>query len=181
MPKPRIFYSIPFDSGKDLAKYYNSFMSLLDDNDYACFIDADACFTTYTYGKQIEEIIEANPEYDLWTGLTNRIGTPWQRVVTQDTNDIEYHRLVGSIIQKDHYNEVEDVTNRSPISGFFFIVKKSAWVDIDRGGMLGIDNQIHYNVRNNGGKVGQMKGLYCYHYYSNFNGKGKRNKDHLYK
>lgn len=177
MRKPRVFYSIPYDSGKDLARYYNSFMSLLDDEDYACFIDADACFTTYDYGRQIEEILEKHPEYDLWTGLTNRIGTHWQRALVQDTNDMEYHRIVGATLLKENRTEVRDVTRMSPISGFFFVVKKSAWIDIDLDGMLGIDNKIHYNIRDNGGVIGQMLGLYVYHWYRG----GTNNKSHLMK
>ena len=59
------------------------------------------------------------------------------------------------------------------------LVKKSAWLESDRfkeAGLLGIDNSIHYAIRNMGGKVGLMKGVYVQHYYR---GGDMSNKSHL--
>lgn len=148
-------------------------MELLpNENDYACFIDGDACFTTHTYGKQIEDILKQYPDVDLWTAMTNRVATKWQMVRCVNTNDIEYHRKLGKALQEEKYDKVRDVTSKSPISGFFFVLKKKSWMKtkgFKKKGMLGVDNSIHYEMQRIGGKVYQMLGLYVYHWYRNGN------------
>jgi len=48
------------------------------------------------------------------------------------------------------------------------MLKKSTWLSsggFKNNGLLGVDNSIHYNVVNKGGKVGMMLGMYVWHYY----------------
>jgi hypothetical protein len=50
------YYFTPYATDKDIGSYYNKCMELLQDNDYACFVDGDARFTTNYFGSHIEEI-----------------------------------------------------------------------------------------------------------------------------
>ena len=172
-----IHYIIPYSLEKNIGKYYNHCFSLVGDNDYICFLDGDAVFTRHDWGHHISNTVRANPEYDLFTCMTNRVGTGYQCVNGMwDQNDFNVHWEYGSSLNG---HLVEDITHKSPISGVMILLSKKAWSKAGgfaEGGMLGIDNSIHYHVRNQGGRVGLMKSVYVFHYYRG----GNRNKtDHL--
>ena len=72
-----------------------------------------------------------------------------------------------------------DITNLKPLSGVMILISKKTWKSIGKfteNRMLGIDNDIHKKVRQNGLRVGLMKGIYLYHWYRNGN---INNKEHL--
>lgn len=168
--KPMIYNFVayaPSDCDKDLGGTYNKYMELLQDDDWACFIDHDAMFTTPDWYKQVENIIAANPEYGLLTAVTNRIGNPQQKIAKlDDTHDILYHREVGTRAKLGG-TTVMDVTTTHCISGVVMIVKKSVWKTAGgfQSGFLGVDNDFHKRVAKAGHKIGVCRGLYVYHYY----------------
>lgn len=176
-----ILYPIPYSSDKNIGKYYNWCMSLLPNkNDFACFVDGDAMFTTHYYGHQIENIIKTHPDCGLFTAVTNRVGTKYQCMPGMwDNNNIDDHWIKGKELHDNHYSECSDITHGPPLSGMLILLRKKEWKKA--GGfledkMLGIDNSIHYRVRDIGGKVKLMKGVYIMHYYRG----GKiENKEHL--
>lgn len=176
----KIYYSVPFNTDKNIGVYYNDAMELLpNDSDYMVFVDGDTIFTTPDYGNIIYKAILNNPEYDMFTCYTNRVGCKWQihPNVDIDSNDMKYHMEFGQSIKDNE--EVIDVTKNSLFSGMLFIVKKSAWNKIGgakKAGMLGIDNDIHLKIKKNGLKFGLIKGLYVYHWYR---GGNKYNTSHL--
>ncbi len=172
--KPMIYNFIAFateaeDGGKDLGAAYNRYMKLLPkDDDWACFIDHDAMPMTVNWYKQLENILIAHPEYSLLTACTNRIGNPQQKISgLEDTHDIMYHRNIGERLQIQGGTDVMDVTDSHCISGVLMLVKKSVWKKAGgfKSGFLGIDNKFHISVKEAGGKVGVMRGLYLYHFY----------------
>jgi hypothetical protein len=146
---------------------------MIPDGSWACFTDGDAMFTTPDFGHQLEAVVKANPEYDLFTSVTNRVGTMYQCVKdTWDIQDINIHREIGQQLKDLNTTKVEDITNYAPFSGVLILVRKNAWFTSERfkeNGMLGVDNSIHYAIRNQGGKVGLMHGVYMMHYYRNGN------------
>lgn len=169
-PKYRVFHIIPWNSDKNIGKSYNESMSLVNSDDWVCFLDGDAVHTTPFFGKRIEEVIDSNPEYSLFTCYTNRIGFPIQIApgVNNETNDQKYHREFGENMWNQHGTSVLDVTKKRYISGVLLLIKKNVWEKV--GGfktndMLGVDNDIHMKVSHFGGKVGLMKGIYVQHWY----------------
>ena len=142
---------------------------MIPDGSWACFVDGDAMFTTPDFGNQIEEIVLKHSEFDLFTSVTNRVGTKYQCVEgTWEIEDMNTHRNIGKMLQLNRRLEIEDITNSAPFSGVLMLVKKSAWTNSSKfkeSGLLGIDNSIHYAIRNIGGRVGLMKGVYVMHYY----------------
>lgn len=154
-------------------------MSIIPNGSWGCFIDGDAMFTTPDFGHQLEEIIEENSQYDLFTCKTNRVGTKYQCVEgAWNIEDMPTHRNMGKFLQLNKRVEVTDITNAAPMSGVLMLIKKAAWFYSNRfkeGGMLGIDNSIHYAIRNEGRKVGLMEGVYVQHYYRG----GSGNNNHL--
>jgi GT2 family glycosyltransferase len=179
-----IYYSTPWSSEKDLGKAYNDFMNLLpNDNDYACFTDADAMFTTHTFGHQLEDIVKEYPEAPLFTAMTNRVGTDYQLAKVSgawEENNIARHWAIGKILQETYPYKVEDITHCSPLSGVLILIRKKEWKECggfkEGIGMLGVDNSIHYRIRDKGYPVLLMKGVYILHYYRN--GKAE-DKNHL--
>lgn len=171
--KPMIYNFIAYatdSEGKDIGKAYNRYMNLVPkDDDWACFIDHDAMWTTEDWFKQLGEILAENTEYGLLTVCTNRIGNPDQKIAKlQDTHDMLYHRAIGRQLRQQGDLTVKDVTNIHCISGVVMVVKKSVWKKAGRfkeDGFLGIDNDFHTRVAKSGGKIGVMRGLYVYHCY----------------
>jgi GT2 family glycosyltransferase len=170
VPKPRIFHFIPWNSNKNIGKSYNDSMSLLNSNDWGCFIDGDAVHTTTYFGSRIEEVIKNNPSYSLFTCYTNRIGCPYQIApgCNWNNNDMTYHRNFGETFWNKFGTQVMDITKNGEMSGVLILIKKSIWEQV--GGfkeekMLSVDNDIHRKVKNIGGKVGLMKGIYLQHWY----------------
>lgn len=166
-----IYYSIPWDTGKDIGKYYNSFMNLIGEKDYACFLDGDACFTTTYFGKQIENIVKKYPECGLFTAVTNRLGAKWQMVGNYESNDIKHHRQAGEGLALTLYDEITDISKNDPqwvLSGVLILISKKVWKALGgfkETGMLGVDNDIHWKAQAKGEKVYMMKGVYLYHWY----------------
>lgn len=169
-----IYYSVPFDSGKNLGRYYNQFMEIIpDDDDWGCFIDGDTIFTTADYGLVIEKAVAENPDAACFTCVTNRVGCEWQIAPGVDvkSNDMAYHRKYSEILKNVYGSSVVDVTRkprREVFSGLFILLKKSAWKKI--GGfkedkMLGIDNDLHWKIQDHKLKMYMMRGLYLYHWY----------------
>ncbi len=175
IPKPRVFHSIPWNSDKNIGKSYNETMSMVEDNDWVCFLDGDAVHTTHFFGTYIESVIKSNPGYSLFTCYTNRVNCKWQLApnVEWTNNDQSYHRGIGEKLWSENKTSVIDVTNLSPLSGVLILIRKKSWELV--GGfkedkMLAIDNDIHTKMKNNKMKVGLMKGIYVQHWYRGGNG-----------
>lgn len=175
---------IPYDLDKNLGGAYNKFMDLLNDDDWAVFLDHDAMFTTNGWMDIIQKTIKANPEFGFFTCMTNRIGSSWQKLQgigttdVDDTNhDIAYHRTIGDLASAHNSTAVIDATHYPYMSGVVMIVKKSVWTKIGGApdGMLGVDGQLHIRCMQNGIKLGLIPSLYVYHWYR---GDGQTNHLH---
>ncbi len=175
-----IFYNIPWSTKQDIGEAYNTFMSLLSDDDFACFIDGDAMFLTNNFGKQIEDIVQKYPECGLFTGMTNRVKFKPQVIGNWESNDIASHRKLAEQLQRNSYDEIEDITDtqQGALSGVLILIKKSLWKKIGgfSSGMLAVDNDIHFKAQKENKKVYLMKGIYLYHWYR---GGNMDDKSHL--
>ena len=168
-----IYVNIPYcpkEHGKNLGYAYNKFMERLEDDDWACFLDHDAMFTTENWYHQLESIIKKHPAFGLFAAKTNRIGgdAPQKAKVDRDNHDIKYHRRIGQEIQNCHYDSIALLNEKSRlISGVVILIKKSTWKKVGgfKDGFFGIDNDIHSRCLAHGYKVGVMKGVYVYHWY----------------
>lgn len=179
----------PKEHDRDIAWIDNKYMELLpNDDDWACFIDHDAMFTTLDWYHQLMDIIEKNPEYSCFTSMTNRLYSSWQipKGIDEKTHDIIYHRKIGLEIQAENYNQVIDITDcedlpkppgvptreKIPLCDVMLLIKKSAWKKVPfrkyNETMYGVDNMLHLDMRDNGYKVGLMTGVYLYHWHRAF-------------
>ena len=89
----------PRSEGKNLGFAYNELMARLHDDDWACFIDHDACFTTPDWYAQLEEITASLNEPCVLTALANRVGSHWQRAPGVDRdNHAKWSRFPGRLV-----------------------------------------------------------------------------------
>jgi len=159
----------PRSEGQNLGYAYNELMNRLHDEDWACFIDHDACFATYDWYAQLEEITAQLTEPCVLTALTNRVGSHWQLAsgVDPDNHSMDYHRRIGVAIQSAARCSLRDVTDESLMSGVVILLSKKTWRRLGgfADGFLGVDNAIHQAARDRGHRVYLMEGVYVYHWY----------------
>jgi len=160
----------PKDKHTNLGWVYNNFMAMVGDDDWVCFLDHDATFTTRDWYTQLETIVETNPEYGMFTCMTNRIYMGYQKLrgVDRDNHDIKYHRVVGKKQQTMCANQVVMLNNVNQLlSGVVILINKKTWKQTGgfANGFLGVDNKIHSDCIDNNIKVGLMLGVYVYHWY----------------
>lgn len=164
-----IYYSIPWHSQRNIGSYYNEFMKLLpDSNDYGCFMDGDACFTTSDFGSIIESHVANKPDVGLWTCLTNRVGCPYQVLRgIEDSNDMKYHRNIGKKLAQKNQLKTYQINYLQPLSGMFILLKKKYWEKCNgfrEKDLFGVDNYIHMDL-NDICEIRMMLDLYVFHWY----------------
>jgi hypothetical protein len=178
-----IYTFIPYKDGdEDFRDTCNRFMSLLPgDDDFGIVIDHDAMFTTLTWNQQIQDAIKRYPKVNAFAAVTNRIYAPclWADV-DRDTNDVGYHRQRGEEIANELWDEAFEMPPVDSLNrgwgGFFMMLRKRTWREIggfayhdEDGKFGGMDWSTHARLIRHGEKVYALKGVYVYHWYSNFN------------
>lgn len=160
--------AIAYDQEKDLGRAYDRIMERLADEDWACFLDHDAMFTTRRWYAQLVKAIEARPNAGAFTAVTNRIGCRYQLAdVSQKNHDVLYHRKQGQRLLRRHGTRLVDVTDEEPLSGVVICIAKKVWKKIGgfASGFFGVDNQLHWDLRRAGYRIYLLPGLYVYHFY----------------
>ena len=185
----KIHTCIPFSIEKDISKEYNYEMNRLpNDDDFCCFIDHDASFTTYFWYNQLTEIVNKYPECGCFVAVTNRIGGERQRADVKNDYDVRFNRNLGEQRKAEYGTIVEDFSVNTPhdLCGFLILLKKSVWKKIggfeqwsESNKMLGVDSKLHRKLIAANEKVYIMLGVYLDHYYSAYDGQGSRDKSHL--
>lgn len=177
-----IYYFHAITLCKNLGQSYNSYMDLLkNDEDWACFTDADSCFFNSKVFSIIDEVVSNNQHVGLFTCLTNRVGTLEQcynKTISEDPNLINHYFIAANLLESQKL-ELEPINK--VISGMMMLVKKSTWLKVGKftedGGFLGVDNDFSQKILNAGLEIKIMKGVYIYHYYRHHN--GITDKSHL--
>lgn len=176
----KLLVMVPVDFEKNLGKAYNECASLVTDPEtWLLYKDGDVCFLNPDWMKIIKESIEANPQYDVFTCLTNRVGNPVQcyEGKISDDPDILNHEATASKLAKEKRTEVTET--KHVISGHVMIFQKKLIDKIGKfsNGLLGVDTDFSRAVFRHGKRIGIMQGLYCFHYYRFRN--GRHDKSHL--
>ena len=178
----KVHHIIPWKTETNkIGVYLNEIFKMIDDGDWVCFLDGDAIHTTTWFGKRIEDTIKENLDFSMFSCLTNRTVPDCQIAPGSNwvDNDISNHRNLGELLWEKNKTDVNDVTNISPVSGYFFLVNKETWKNVsgfNETKMLGIEWNFCEKVKKNGGKIGVMNGIYVYHWYR---GGDKFNTKHL--
>jgi len=160
--------SIAYDVDRNLGAAYNRVMERLQPEDWCCFLDHDAIFTTRGWYPQLLKAIADKPEAGLFTAMTNRIGRKTQIAPGAPAgHDMIEHFAFGQQ-QLDRYGSAaRDCTAGSPISGVVMCLSRETWGAMGgfEDGFFGVDNQCHRDIRRAGRRVYLLPGLYVYHWY----------------
>lgn len=174
----------PMEHGNNLGYAYNQFMKMLpNDDDWACFLDHDAMFTTSNWYSQLSDIIDKNPNIGAFGARTNRINCTYQLVGNIDVynHDIAYHREIGNHIQNKWYDDLleiggnkirrglveGDLVSRG-FSGVLILIQKQTWNKINgfkKDGFNNIDNDLRVRLFKQNIPFCIMNGVYVYHWY----------------
>lgn len=167
--KIRFISPFSFDRNRhgfpNIGGAYNEAISELPNDCWVVLTDQDVLFLTADTANHIKEIIEANPEYDLITCITNRLGVKDHFVpIMFDNPDISDHIKYAQNIRCVCGNEV---TPAKLSAGLCMIFRKELWVKV--GGFpefdITFDRVFSHKVLKSGGKIGIAKGLYIFHLY----------------
>lgn len=184
MSLPHIRYTVPFDYEKNLARAFNDEMDRTYYDEYVCFKDRDVWFPHPFHQRYIAEIVADHPNA-AFTCLTGRTNNRWQKWLNSGEIDtMEGQAYEAKRVWDLYEHACHDHTKDQLWSGHVMIVPKSLWIPLDEeeGGLLGIDNKIHEMIKEQGGRILLMAGVWVAHYYSGWtgeNGHAFRDKSHL--
>lgn len=176
-PKIHTYIAYAQTGDKNLGAEYNKICSMVPEDDWICFLDHDAMFTTKYWYKQLTDIVEKHPEVGMFTAMTNRVYNKVQlyRGRINDDHNIHFHRKVGNALYDSYYDVVQPLSRQELLSGVLMLIKKSVWSKHKfEEGFLGVDNRIHSDLLDANYPVMLMKGVYVYHWY-----RGDGDKSHL--
>ena len=174
-----IHYITPFSTDKNIGLEYNNRIDELSDGwivlrDYDTLLFPNSC-------NLIPKIIKSNPEYELFTCLTNRIGVHLHCVKGMFMEDsILAHQNKADELRERFGTEVME-TGIAP--GLCMIFHKSLWQRI--GGFkqhsITFDREFSNDAKRLGARIGLAKGLYIFHLYRYPHKDAKNHIRHLMK
>ena len=169
--QPKVWYSNPFSTDRNLGKAFNEFCDNVPDGDWICFQDGDMLYLTPDWGAQIQEVIEnAGKDFSLLGCMTNKLGRPMQRVngYFNEDNNIKNHYHIAVEQNEKHWGKVVELKDRKLIAGMFLLFPKSTWNKHkfeEKKSPWGVDDAFCNAIVAGGGKLGLLSGLYVYHLY----------------
>lgn len=164
---PKVYYSTPFRSDKNIGLANNEFISLLPDDCWVCITDGDALWLRPDWGLCVEKVIQDyGDKFDLIGCVTNRLGGLHQCYNGKFSEDMDMrnHYEISNKLWEEYGTKVDTTTG---VAGLCMIFKKSTWKKV-RGfkeNIITADSQFNKDIVKAGGKVGLAKGLYMMHSY----------------
>lgn len=180
---PKVFYSNPYSTQKNIGKALNNFCELLPDDAWICLQDGDMQYLTPDWGVQIETVINNfGSKFSLIGCVTNRLGRRIQLAdgVDYDNHDMKYHYDKALYFSKNHFGVVEDITDKKYVAGMFMLFPKWVWNRVKfEENNIAFDDAFSKGVLKIGGRIGLMKGLYVYHSYRIWSDTPRGTREHL--
>jgi len=176
-----IYYHTPYHVGGNLGKYYNDVCSGLKPGDHVCFTDRDTWFPYPRYGDIIANCVDRG--FDLLTCYTNRVARDFQTINKRFWNvePANAHTTIAADLAKQHGDMIVDVTDEEYTpSGMLLLLSCESWKHygpFKEEGILYVDTDFGNRVKNQGGRIGLMTGVYVWHYYRNGNIYDQRHLD----
>jgi hypothetical protein len=168
----------PWSSSLNIGGSLNEIIQDLPDDCWIVSRDQDTLFLNSKIGHQIEQIIKDNPQYDVITCMTNRIGimnhcSPGMF----DEDSITVHMDI-SLMHHNMYGPQCVPTSIAP--GMLMIFHKSVWQKHKfEENSIFFDKIFSKKVIQSGGKIGLAKGLMIFHLYRYNQDNPKAYREHL--
>lgn len=180
-----IYYFIPYDTNKKLLRAIDRYMSLIEDDDWACLMDGDTAFLRSDFGHRIQEYVDKYPDTGMFTCYASRCHYSMQVRKGTDMNadSILYHKRQADKAHRELHPQTKVIRQRT--AGHMMLIKKSTWKRIRRlvykragkKDILGVDTKISTAVLSIGLRIRLMRGIYIFHYMRFF--EGFSNKNHF--
>lgn len=169
---PDISYYQPFAIDGNLGKEYNYVQNGHDDDDWICITDQDVCFLDSRLKLWIAKTVVSNPDFDIFTCMTNRLSDSQQLVKGMyDIADIRMHKMATINQWKKFGTKVKEATQ--PTAGLFMLMKARTLRSVPfRNGLIYLDTDFYLRALAEDYRVGIMRGIYIFHYYRLSEGKG---------
>ena len=167
-----IRYVSPYAIDGNLGAAYNQAGKGLDYDDWVCIIDQDICFLDSRLKLWIAMCLNDNPEFDVFTCVTNRLADKQQlpyATMYEQTN-IVIHKKATLQAQKTFGTKVVEATHAT--AGLFMLMKRRTLEAVGfKNGLIYLDTDFYQRATAMGFKFGIMKGVYVFHYYRLAEGK----------
>lgn len=162
----KIFYSTPYADG-NIGKGINDFIENLPNDCWVVIRDSDTLFLTPTQQKQIQDIVDKNPDYDLLGCRTNRLKSQYQAIYDMFWEDsILKHIQVAKERETLYYGEITPLPEKEVVAGMFMLFRKSLWDKFKfKEHSIQFDMIFSEQIKNSGGKLGICEGIYLFHLY----------------
>lgn len=174
----------PYSLSGKLFDAYDDTFSMVDDNDWVCFMDGDTAFLEMSdFGHRLQDYIDLYPETGMFTCYATRCHYSMQTRmgVNSGVDSIKYYAEKSIQVSKLHPN-VKQMNRR--VAGHLLMLKKSVWVDIrdvlihkSKGKkILGFDTKLSYSLLEKGYDIKVMRGILVFHYLRFLTGKNTKIK-----
>lgn len=162
-----IHYLFPYSTTKNIGGAYNEAIrnTKAEPNDWIVIKDWDVAFLTPDAGRQVDEIARTT-DFTLLGCMTGRLRAKDQLVNGKfDTRVNMFKNLEDAQrVEKEHWAVVEPIPI---VAGMFLMFRWQTWANV--GGFEEnshrADMEFNRDIIRMGGKIGVMKGLYCFHAY----------------
>lgn len=162
-----IHYLTPYSTDKNIGGAYNDAIRRIKANmfDWIVLMDGDVAFLTPEWGRQIQDVADTT-DFDLIGCMTGRLRSAHQLHEGKfDAKcDMYANFEIARDLESDYWSEVEEVPG---IAGMFMMFQYRTWVKVGGFKERDIKSDMDFNrkVKNLGGKVGVIRGLYAFHGY----------------
>ena len=161
-----IHYIFPYSTEKNIGKAYNDQIGSLIPcpDDWIVIKDGDVAFLTPEWGRQIADVAKKT-DFALIGCMTGRLRSKTQLHNGKFDHKCDMYKNLEDAreLESRHWAEVEEVFG---IAGMFMMFQYKTWQKVRfQEGTVKADMAFNRNVKSLGGKVGIIKGLYCFHGY----------------
>lgn len=165
---PTIFYLTPWKD-QDIGGGINESIDLLPADAWICLRDADTLFLTSDAQRQIKEIIDSNPPFDVIGCRTNRLRSSYQVLERErlfDCDSITTHIETAKYMAANNWGVLTPLPAPEVVAGMFMLFRKSLWEKVKfPNHSIRFDIEWCQFVRAFGGKLALAQGIYLFHLY----------------
>lgn len=161
----KVFYSTPWYPN-NIGKGINEFIEMLPEDSWVCIRDSDTLFLTSEQQRQIQDIVDSNPPFDLIGCRTNRLRSPKQAVEGAfDVDSMAWHIELAKVLEKEYYGVIDSLMEPEVVAGMFMLFRKSLWDKVKFQEKTIQFDSIFTNEVRKFGTIGIAQGIYLFHLY----------------
>ena len=178
----------PYSFNKSLFEAYDDVFKGVNDSDWVCLMDGDACFLEMgNFGHVLQHYIDRYPNVGLFTCLATKCSYGFQRpeeISLEDWNVQHWAFVAREYFEKYHGSDSETSTFERRFAGHLVMMKKSVWTMVrpklanrirrKNKKILGFDTQLSHTMTDYGLEKRLIKSIVVAHNFRPINGKNDK-------